>query len=51
MGLEVEMLPAKGPHFPEPLGVPKDMERLRKKVDVQKELGYVFEAIAMTRNA
>lgn len=49
MGLTVEMLPAKGPHFPEPLTTPKEMERLRKKVDVEKELGYVFEAITMTR--
>lgn len=49
MGLEVQMLPAKGPHFPAPLESPKDFERLRKKVDVDKELGYVFEAITMTR--
>lgn len=49
MGLEVEMLPQKGPHFPAPLVEPKDVERLKKKVDVEKELGYVFEAITMTR--
>lgn len=51
MGMEVEMLPGKGPSFPEPLNEPADMERLRKKVDVDKELGYVFEAIKMTRVA
>ncbi|PWN51900.1 putative HEM12-uroporphyrinogen decarboxylase [Violaceomyces palustris] len=49
MGLEVEMLPSKGPHFPAPLVEPKDVERLRKKVDVEKELGYVFDAIRLTR--
>lgn len=51
MGMEVEMLPAKGPSFPEPLKEPADVERLRKKVDVDRELGYVFEAIKMTRTA
>ena len=50
MGMEVEMLPAKGPHFPDPLVTPKDVAtKLRKKVDVEKELGYVYEAIKMTR--
>lgn len=49
MGLVVEMHPGKGPHFPAPLVEPKDMERLTKKVDVEKELGYVYEAIRMTR--
>ncbi|MCO5558252.1 hypothetical protein L7F22_011831 [Adiantum nelumboides] len=49
MGLVVEMLPQKGPHFPDPLVEPSDVERLRKKVDVEKELGYVYEAIRQTR--
>ncbi|EPQ25644.1 uncharacterized protein PFL1_06781 [Pseudozyma flocculosa PF-1] len=49
MGLEVEMLPAKGPHFPAPLVTPRDTERLRKKVDVERELGYVYDAIRLTR--
>ncbi|KAN0062330.1 Uroporphyrinogen decarboxylase in heme biosynthesis [Thecaphora frezii] len=49
MGMEVEMLPSKGPHFPSPLVTPKDIERLTKKVDVDKELGYVFDAIRLTR--
>lgn len=51
MGMEVEMLPQKGPSFPDPLNEPSDVERLRKKVDVEKELGYVFEAIKLTRTA
>ncbi|KAF9426879.1 Uroporphyrinogen decarboxylase in heme biosynthesis [Podila epigama] len=50
MGLEVEMIPGKGPHFPNPLVVPSDMSRLRENVDVDKELKYVFEAITMTRH-
>ena len=48
MGMEVIMNP--GPHFPEPLVTPEDVEtKLHKVVDVKKELGYVFEAITMTR--
>lgn len=48
MGMRVEMLPGKGPHFPEPLQTPADVSKL-KKVDVQKDLGYVLEAIELTR--
>jgi uroporphyrinogen decarboxylase len=47
MGMEVIMNP--GPSFPEPLKTPDDVRRLRATVDVNKELGYVFEAITMTR--
>ena len=43
----VEMNP--GPHFPSPLRTPADVEKLNSHVDVNKELGYVFEAIKMTR--
>ncbi|KZV94021.1 uroporphyrinogen decarboxylase [Exidia glandulosa HHB12029] len=49
MGMVVEMLPAKGPHFPEPLVTPADVAKLKTEVDVNKELGYVFEAITLTR--
>ncbi|CAL1702173.1 unnamed protein product [Somion occarium] len=49
MGMEVEMKP--GPYFPDPLNTPADIAKLTKDVDVNKELGYVFEAITMTRNA
>lgn len=38
-----------GPSFPDPLRVPADVAKLRETVDVQKELGYVFDAITMTR--
>ncbi|CAI2163463.1 4061_t:CDS:2 [Funneliformis geosporum] len=50
LGLIVEMVPNKGPHFPSPLETPADIDaKLNKKVDVYKELGYVFDAITMTR--
>ncbi|KAF9652105.1 uroporphyrinogen decarboxylase [Thelephora ganbajun] len=48
MGMEVIMNP--GPHFPDPLSTPEDAHtKLHKVVDVEKELGYVFEAITLTR--
>jgi uroporphyrinogen decarboxylase len=47
LGMEVLMNPA--PYFPAPLETPDDIEKLTQKVDVNKELGYVFEAITMTR--
>ncbi|KAH6915202.1 uroporphyrinogen decarboxylase [Coprinopsis sp. MPI-PUGE-AT-0042] len=47
MGMEVLMTP--GPSFPEPLDTPADIEKLKKEVDVNKELGYVFDAITQTR--
>ncbi|KAF9999485.1 Uroporphyrinogen decarboxylase in heme biosynthesis [Entomortierella chlamydospora] len=51
MGMTVEMIPGKGPHFPDPLVLPQDMTtKLKEKVDVQKELQYVFDAITMTRH-
>jgi uroporphyrinogen decarboxylase len=49
MGLVVEMLPGKGPSFPEPLKEPKDISRLTETVDIEKELGYVCDAITLTR--
>ena len=51
MGLVVEMHDGAGPVFPEPLVAPQDLDlkRLHDKVDVEKELGYVFDAITMTR--
>lgn len=43
------MEPAKGPVLPEPLADPSHLSRLRKDVNVDKELGYLFEAITLTR--
>ncbi len=46
----VTMEPNRGPVLPDPLLTPSDLSKLNPNVDVQKELGYVFEAITMTRH-
>jgi len=50
MGMTVEMLPGKGPHFPEPLQTPEDIGKLPKVIDTDKELKYVYDAITLTRS-
>lgn len=53
MGMTVEMLASKGPHFPAPLKSPDDDQYhrvLSKDVQVSFELDYVFKAITMTRH-
>jgi uroporphyrinogen decarboxylase len=53
LGMTVEMLDGKGPHFPKPLRSPDDgqySEILEKDVDVAAELDYVYKAITMTRH-
>ncbi|XP_062995774.1 uroporphyrinogen decarboxylase isoform X2 [Elgaria multicarinata webbii] len=50
LGMEVEMVPGKGPTFPEPLKEVEDLLKLRQKVDVAAELDYVFKAITLTRH-
>uniref|UniRef100_A0A3Q2VHB7 Uroporphyrinogen decarboxylase n=1 Tax=Haplochromis burtoni TaxID=8153 RepID=A0A3Q2VHB7_HAPBU len=50
MGMDVQMVAGKGPTFPEPLKEPEDLQRLQVKVDTDKELGYVFRAITLTRH-
>ncbi|KAL6040851.1 Uroporphyrinogen decarboxylase [Balamuthia mandrillaris] len=49
VGLEVLMLEGKGPSFPAPLQTPEDLDRLIPHPDVNQALGYVFEAITLTR--
>lgn len=52
LGMVVEMIDGKGPHFPEPLKTPEDEQYgqvLAKSVDVAKELGYVYKAVTLTR--
>jgi len=49
LGLVVTMEKGAGPHLPEPLVDPSHMSRLNKNVDIDKELGYLFEAITLTR--
>ena len=41
---------AQGPVFPEPLSGPDDLSRLQRPVDVQQQLGYVFQAVTLTRH-
>jgi len=53
LGMTVEMVDKKGPHFPNPLKSPDDgqyQEVLQKKVDVAAELNYVYKAITLTRH-
>ncbi|KAJ4151334.1 hypothetical protein LMH87_012040 [Akanthomyces muscarius] len=52
MGMTVEMVDKKGPHFPEPLKSPEDEQYgmvMERNVDVAEELGYVYKAITLTR--
>lgn len=50
MGMKVEMVEGKGPHFPEPLRTSEDLQKvLDYKVDIKKELNWAFEAITLTR--
>lgn len=52
MGMTVEMVEHKGPHFPSPLKKPSDGQYakiLEKVVNVEKELDYVYKAITLTR--
>jgi uroporphyrinogen decarboxylase len=49
MGLEVQMLESKGPHFPNPLRHPDDMNRLNPNVNISESLKYVYDAITLTR--
>jgi len=49
MGLEVQMVSGKGPHFPDPLDTPDAMERLVEP-DIHDALGHVFDALTRTRH-
>jgi uroporphyrinogen decarboxylase len=51
LGMEVLMLKGKGPSFPTPLVTPDDLKRLTPNPDVDQELGYVFQAIALTKKS
>lgn len=43
------MIAGSGPHFPDPIVTPSDLDRLEERVDVDQTLGYVFDAITLTR--
>ncbi|KAL9031795.1 MAG: hypothetical protein Q9196_000222 [Gyalolechia fulgens] len=52
MGMTVEMLEKKGPHFPNPLKSPTDgqyEDLMARDVRVAEELDYVYQAITLTR--
>ena len=49
MGMTIQMIEAKGPTFDDPLVTPEDIKKLKMSVDIKKELGYVMDAISLTR--
>ncbi|KAJ1646644.1 Uroporphyrinogen decarboxylase in heme biosynthesis [Dispira simplex] len=51
LGMTVEMVPGKGPHFPDPLVTPADITRQipHEKINVEGQLGYALKAITLTR--
>ncbi|OMJ30046.1 Uroporphyrinogen decarboxylase [Smittium culicis] len=52
MGMEVLMIPGKGPHFPDPIASPSDMDKLTDKspdYSADTELSYVYDALTLTR--
>ncbi|KAK9360571.1 Uroporphyrinogen decarboxylase [Lipomyces starkeyi] len=50
MGMKVDILDKIGPHFPDPLREPSELEtKLTKEVDVLKELDWAFKSITETR--
>lgn len=48
MGLPYEMIEKKGPHFPETIRTEEQVKKL-KVADVESDLGYVTEAIKLTK--
>ena len=50
LGMEVLMKAGEGPVFTAPLITPEDLAALETPVDVNEKLGYVFEAINLTRH-
>ena len=52
LGLDVEMVPGKGPSFPSPLQDPSELHRLKdlSTISIKEELHYTLEAIRLVRN-
>jgi len=48
MGMEVQMVEAKGPLLPDPIQTMADLDRLILP-DVEEKLGYVFDALRLTK--
>lgn len=53
LGMTVEMLDKKGPHFPHPLDLEDKfaLDKLDRDVDISKRLAYSYQAITITRHA
>ncbi|RUS72885.1 hypothetical protein EGW08_019345 [Elysia chlorotica] len=49
MGLTVANDPGHGPVYADPVTCPEDLKRLSADFDIVSELGYVYEAITLTR--
>lgn len=49
MGLEYQMVEKKGPWFPETITSKADVERLRSGVEAAADLGYVYDALKITK--
>lgn len=50
LGLEVQMVKGKGPHFPNPVKTPDALSRVDAEPDIDATLGHVFDAITLTRH-
>jgi len=50
MGLKIEMKSGKGPVFPDPIHHPREIDSRLVDPNVDMELGYVFDAITLTRH-
>jgi uroporphyrinogen decarboxylase len=48
MGMEVQMVEGKGPFLPDPVKIKSDLDKLSIP-DVNDKLGYVFDALSMTK--
>ncbi|KAK9498379.1 hypothetical protein O3M35_003025 [Rhynocoris fuscipes] len=50
LGMKVEMKPGVGPVLPDPLVKPEDIKKLQYPVNIKESLGYVMDALTLTRN-
>ncbi|XP_069703324.1 uroporphyrinogen decarboxylase [Periplaneta americana] len=50
LGMTVEMRPGVGPVLPDPLVTPEDISKLEASANIPQKLGYVAEAITLTRH-
>ncbi|CAD5125236.1 DgyrCDS13478 [Dimorphilus gyrociliatus] len=50
VGMEVQMVPGKGPTFPQVLKEPSDLQHLNLNCNVKEELQYMLDALTFTRH-